>query len=157
MIAKIKKNDTVKVIAGVDAGKTGKVVSVNPDKNTATVEGVRVLKKHRKARNAQETSRIEEILGPVDMSNLMVVCPTCGKAVRTGVSIVEVDGKKTKVRVCKKCGAVIEKAAEKPAKKAAKKSVKAEAAEGEEKKAPTKKAPAKRAPKKAKPAEETEA
>ena len=170
MIAKIKKNDTVMVIAGEDAGKTGKVVSVNPEKHTATVEGVNIQKKHRKARSAQDTSRIEDILGPVDVSNLMLVCPTCGKAVRVGIKVVVgEDGKEKKVRVCKNkdCGAVVEPKAEaKAAKKATKKATKKDdAAEttAEVKKAPrktTRKAEAtaevKKAPRK-KAAETTEA
>ncbi len=141
MIAKIKKNDTVMVIAGEDAGKTGKVVSVNPAKGTATVEGVNIQKKHRKARSAQDTSRIEDILGPVNVSNLMLVCPTCGKAVRVGISVVTDEGKEKKVRICKKCGAVVEPKAEaKAAKKATKKAAKTADAEAtaEVKKAPRK-------------------
>jgi len=168
MMAKIKKNDTVMVIAGEDAGKTGKVVSVNPAKHTATVEGVNIQKKHRKARSAQDTSRIEDILGPVNVSNLMLVCPVCGKAVRVGISTVkDENGKEKKVRICKKCGAAVEpkaeaKAAKKATKKAAKTTETAEAT-AEVKKAPrktTRKAEAtaevKKAPRK-KAAETTEA
>ena len=132
MIAKIKKNDTVKVIAGEDAGKTGKVLTVNREKNVATVDGINSQKKLRKARNAQETSRIENMLGPVDLSNLMVVCPTCGKATRVGVKVVlDENGKEKKVRICKHkdeagnvCGALLDKAEVKAAKKTAKKATK---------------------------------
>ena len=167
---KVKKNDNVLVVTGKDAGKTGKVVSVNPAKGTATVEGVNIQKKHRKARSAQDTSRIEDILGPVNVSNLMLVCPVCGKAVRVGISTVKDEhGKEKKVRICKnkKCGAVVEpkaeaKAAKKATKKAAKTTETAEAT-AEVKKAPrktTKKAEAtaevKKAPRK-KAAETTEA
>lgn len=154
MIAKIKTNDTVKVLAGVDAGKTGKVVSVNRDKGTATVEGINVQKKHRKARTAQETSRIEDILGPVDLSNLMVVCPVCGKAVRVGILVQkDENGKDRKVRVCKKCGAVLDKTAEaKAAKKAVKKTTK-KADDAAEAKPEVKKAPKKAAKKPAEKAE----
>ena len=142
MIAKIKKNDTVKVIAGEDAGKTGKVLTVNREKNVATVDGINIQKKHRKARNAQETSRIENILGPVDLSNLMVVCPTCGKATRVGVKVVlDENGKEKKVRICKHkdeagnvCGALLDKAEGeapvKEAKKAPRKTAKKAADEG---------------------------
>lgn len=149
MIAKIKKNDTVKVIAGNDAGKTGKVIGINREKGTATVDGINIQKKHRKARSAQETSRIEDMLGPVDLSNLMVVCPTCGKAVRVGITVVkDENGKDKKVRVCKnkKCHAVIDKTAEA---KAAKKAVKKTAKAAEETAEPAKKAPRKTAAKKA--------
>ena len=79
-----------------------------------TVEGVRVQKKHEKARKANETSKIVEVPGAIDVSNVMVVCPGCGKATRVKHAVV--DGKK--VRVCA-CGAVLDKAFAKKAKAAA--------------------------------------
>ena len=110
----VKVNDNVLVIAGKDKGVQGKVLATSPKANTVTVEGVRILKKHQKARKANETSKIEEMPGPIDVSNVMVVCPACGKATRVYHSVV--DGKK--VRVCK-CGAVLDKAYSKKAAKAA--------------------------------------
>lgn len=110
----VKVNDNVLVIAGKDKGVQGKVLATSPKANTVTVEGVRILKKHQKARRANETSKIEEMPGPIDVSNVMVVCPACGKATRVYHSVV--DGKK--VRVCK-CGAVLDKAYSKKAAKAA--------------------------------------
>ena len=101
----VKLNDNVLVIAGKDKGKQGKVLATSPKANTVTVEGVRIQKKHEKARKANETSKIVEVPGPVDASNVMVVCPTCGKATKVKHAIV--DGKK--VRVCK-CGATLDKA-----------------------------------------------
>ena len=71
---------------------------------------MRVQKKHEKARKANETSKIVEVPGPIDASNVKVVCPTCGKAVRVKHAVV--DGKK--VRVCA-CGAVLDKAYSKKA------------------------------------------
>ena len=114
---KVKKNDTVLVLTGKDNGKTGKVLRALPGDNRVVVDGVNVQKKHKKARSAQETSGIVEQAGPIDASNVLVICPTCDKATR--VAHAEVDGKK--VRVCKKCGASLEAKAEakKPAKKAA--------------------------------------
>ena len=81
------------------------------------MEGVRIQKKHQKARKANETSKIVEQNGPIDASNVMVVCPVCGKATRVKHNVV--DGKK--VRVCGKadCGAVLDKAFSKKAVKAA--------------------------------------
>lgn len=111
----VKVNDNVLVIAGKDKGKQGKVLATSPKANTVTVEGVRVQKKHEKARKANETSKIVSAEGPIDASNVMVVCPVCGKATRVQHS--EVDGKK--VRVCKICGAVLDKAHAKKAAKAA--------------------------------------
>ena len=110
----VKVNDNVLVIAGKDKGVQGKVLATSPKANTVVVEGVRVQKKHEKARKANETSKIVEVPGPIDASNVMVVCPTCGKATRVKHSVV--DGKK--VRVCG-CGAVLDKAYSKKAAKAA--------------------------------------
>ena len=110
----VKVNDNVLVIAGKDKGVQGKVLATSPKANTVVVEGVRIQKKHEKARRANETSQIVEVPGPIDASNVMVVCPTCGKAVRVKHAVV--DGKK--VRVCA-CGAVLDKAYSKKASKAA--------------------------------------
>ena len=111
----VKINDNVLVIAGKDKGVQGKVLATSPKANTVTVEGVRVQKKQQKARRANETSKIVEIPGPIDVSNVKVVCPTCGKATRVKHAVV--DGKK--VRVCA-CGAVLDKAySKKVAEKAA--------------------------------------
>ncbi|MBQ8320272.1 MAG: 50S ribosomal protein L24 [Clostridia bacterium] len=110
----VKVNDNVLVIAGKDKGVQGKVLATSPKANTVTVEGVRIQKKHEKARKANETSKIESVPGPIDASNVMVVCPSCGKATRVKHAVV--DGKK--VRVCK-CGATLDKAYAKKAAKAA--------------------------------------
>ncbi len=110
----VKVNDNVLVIAGKDKGVQGKVLATSPKANTVVVEGVRIQKKHQKARKANETSKIVEIPGPIDASNVQVVCPTCGKATRVKHAVV--DGKK--VRVCA-CGAVLDKAYSKKAAKAA--------------------------------------
>ena len=106
----VKVNDNVLVIAGKDKGVQGKVLATSPKANTVVVEGVRIQKKHEKARKANETSKIVEAPGPIDASNVKVVCPTCGKA--TKVKHAVVDGKK--VRVCA-CGAVLDKAYSKTA------------------------------------------
>ena len=100
----VKINDNVLVIAGKDKGVQGKVLATSPKANTVTVEGVRIQKKHQRARKANETSEIVSKPGPIDASNVMVVCPTCGKATRVKHAVV--DGKK--VRVCK-CGATLDK------------------------------------------------
>ena len=69
----VKINDNVLVIAGKDKGKQGKVLATSPKANTVVVEGVRIQKKHEKARKANETSKIVETPGPVDASNVAVV------------------------------------------------------------------------------------
>ena len=126
----IKKGDTVLVIAGKDKDKRAKVLAVSPKSNRVIVEGVNIVSKCRKARTAQEKSQILKIEAPIDASNVMVVCPDCGKATRVAHN--EVNGKK--VRVCKKCGASLDKEFVKEVKKASKdKSPKPEPAVKEEK------------------------
>lgn len=112
----VKKGDTVLVIAGKDKDKRAKVLAVNPEKNKVIVEGVNVVSKCKKARTAQEKSEIIKIEAGIDASNVMVVCPECGKATRVAHAVV--DGKK--VRTCKKCNASLDKAFVKEAKKATK-------------------------------------
>ena len=101
---KVKKNDTVLVLTGKDAGKTAKVLVALPKDNKVIVDGVNVQKKHKKARSAQEVSSIQNQSGPVDASNVMVVCPVCNKATRVAY---KVEGDK-KARICKKCGAILD-------------------------------------------------
>ncbi len=113
---KVKKNDTVLVLTGKDAGKTAKVLVAIPKSGKVVVDGINVQKKHKKARTAQEVSAIQNQSGAIDASNVMVVCPVCNKATRVAY---KVEGDK-KVRLCKKCGAVLDGAKEaKEVKKAA--------------------------------------
>ncbi|MBP3630862.1 MAG: 50S ribosomal protein L24 [Clostridia bacterium] len=104
----VKTGDNVVVITGKDAGKQGRVLACYPDKNRIVVEGVNIISRHTKARSAQEAGGIIKREGTIDVSNVMLVCPTCGKPTRVKHS--EVDGKHT--RVCK-CGAVLDKKFEK--------------------------------------------
>ena len=118
---KVKKNDTVLVITGKDAGKTAKVLTALPKENRVIVDGVNIQKKHKKARSAQDVSSIQNQPGAIDASNVMVVCPTCGKATRVAYTI---EGDK-KARICKKCGAVLDASKEaKEVKKATKRKTK---------------------------------
>ncbi len=132
---KVKKNDTVLVITGKDAGKTAKVLVALPKDNKVVVDGINVQKKHKKARSAQEVSSIQNQSGAIDASNVMVVCPVCNKATRVAY---KVEGDK-KARICKKCGAVLDAGKEaKEVKKATKattkrKTKKETAAKAEEK------------------------
>ena len=102
----VKLNDNVVVITGKYAGKQGKVIATSPKSGTVVVEGINLHKKSKKARKANEVSQIVEIEAPIDVSNVMIMCPACGKAVRVKHSVGE-DGKKT--RVCAKCGASLDK------------------------------------------------
>lgn len=140
---KVKKNDNVLVLTGKDAGKTGKVLVALPKANRVVVDGVNLQKKHKKARSAQDVSKIETQNGAIDASNVMVICPKCNKATR--VSYKEEGDKK--VRVCKKCGAILDAGKEaKEVKKAAKKKAKAEVTEpATETQEPVKKTRAKKA------------
>jgi large subunit ribosomal protein L24 len=106
----IRKNDKVKILAGKDKGKSGKVLQVWPERNKASVEGLNLLIKHmRPKRQGQKGQRIE-FPAPVDASNLMVVCPRCGKASRIGQKQeTNEKGKKgKKLRICKKCQQLID-------------------------------------------------
>ena len=99
---KIKKGDTVKVIAGKDKDKEGKVISVDPKKNTVLVEGVNMIIKHTKPSMANQQGGIIHQEGPIDISNVMYVHK--GKATRVGFKM---DGDK-KVRFAKSTGDVID-------------------------------------------------
>jgi large subunit ribosomal protein L24 len=104
---KIAKNDTVMVIAGDYRyrGKTGKVLKVFPDSKRIIVEKVRFVKKHTRAMLQQgQQGGIVEKEGPVHVSNVMLVCPKCGKPTRLG-AVTLTDG--TKERVCKKCDEMV--------------------------------------------------
>lgn len=112
----IKKGDNVVVIAGKDKGKKGKVVETSPKSLKVVVEGVNVVSKHKKPRSAQDKGGIIKQTNPIDSSNVMVVCPNCDKVTR--VAHKDIEGKK--VRVCKKCGASLDKEHAKAVKKDAK-------------------------------------
>lgn len=115
----VKKGDNVLVITGKDKGKTGKVVEVFPKDNRVLVDGINIVTKHKKARTQNDKSEIIKKNAPVEASNVMVVCPVCGKATR--VAHQEINGKK--VRVCKKCSASLDKEFVKATKKEAKKNI----------------------------------
>ena len=119
----VKTGDTVVVITGKDAGKQGKVLSTSPKTGRITVAGVNMISRHQKARKAQEKSSIVKKEGTIDVSNVMVICPTCGKPTRIKHTTNE-EGKS--VRACK-CGAAIDKKFVKETKKAAKKTTEAKA------------------------------
>ena len=129
----IKKGDVVMIIAGKDKGKSGEVISVNPDSNRVIVNDANMVSKSVKPRSAQEKGGIIKQAGTIDVSNVMLVCPKCEKAVRVRHEMVEKDGKMVKVRICAKCGANLdEKAAKKTAKKVAKKTTKKATKKAEE-------------------------
>ena len=100
---KLRKGDTVKVLSGVDKGKTGEILEVMPKANKVVVKGVNIRKKHVKPRKQGEEGGIIPIECAIDSSKVNVVCSKCGKSTRVEYKV-END---KKVRICKKCGAII--------------------------------------------------
>ncbi len=96
---KIKKGDTVLIISGKDRKKKGKILQVFSKENRILVEGINLRKKHRKPRKSGEKGQIIQLPAPIDVSNVKLLCPKCGKATRVGYKL----GEKKKYRICKKC------------------------------------------------------
>jgi large subunit ribosomal protein L24 len=102
----IRHGDTVKVMSGRSRGKTGKVLSVNPVKRTVTVEHANIIKKHTRPNPSKNIKGgILDREGPIHVSNVMLVCPGCGKHARVGHTTLP-DG--TKVRTCRRCNTTFE-------------------------------------------------
>ena len=101
----VKKDDKVVVISGKDMGAQGQVIKTEPKSGRVVVSGVNMIKKHQKAQGQNKPAGIIEKEGTIDASNVMLICPKCGKATRVGRRVAE-DG--AKFRVCKKCGADID-------------------------------------------------
>jgi len=103
----LRKGDQVKVMAGPDAGRSGRVLSVNPLKNTVIVEHANIVKRHTRANpNKNVKGGIVEREATLHASNVQLVCPECGAQTRIGHKILG-DGRK--VRVCRKCEGVVDK------------------------------------------------
>ena len=106
-IVGIRKGDQVRVISGRDAGKTGRVLSINPKKNTVVVEHVGIVKRHTRANPGKNIKGgILEKEAGINISNVMVVCSSCGKHTRIGHNVLP-DG--SKVRICRRCDATLDK------------------------------------------------
>jgi len=101
---KLKKGDTVKVIAGREEGKAGKIMKVISDENRIIVEKLNLIKKHQRP-DGKGKGGVVEKEGPLQLSNVMFLCNKCDTGVRIGYKILD-DGKK--VRVCKKCGEILD-------------------------------------------------
>ncbi len=100
---KIKKGDTIKIITGKDRGKNGKVLKVFFKKNNLLIEGLNLYKKHVRPKRQGEKGEVVLLPRPIDVSNVMIVCSNCNKAVKT---VWRFDAGK-KIRICKKCNAPI--------------------------------------------------
>jgi large subunit ribosomal protein L24 len=109
---KIRRGDRVLVLTGVNRGDVARVIEVDPVKGMARVEGVRMVKKHQKPDRARgRQGGIVQMEAPISLSNLKLVCPSCGQPTRVGRTVLN-DGKI--VRVCKRkkpkeCGAIIDR------------------------------------------------
>jgi large subunit ribosomal protein L24 len=104
----LRRNDTVKVIAGKDKGKQGRVLSVDYKTGKALVEGVQMVKRHTRPNPAKQIKGgIAERESTIAISNLMIVCPTCGPS-RIGHKVDTAGGKARRTRICRKCGAPLE-------------------------------------------------
>jgi large subunit ribosomal protein L24 len=102
----IAKNDIVEVIAGNDRGKRGRVLKVLPASKRVIVEGVNFIHRHTRPRTQGDKGGIIEKEGPVDVSNVMLVCTKCDSGVRVRTKIL---ADRTKTRVCTQCGEMIER------------------------------------------------
>lgn len=102
----VKKDDMVKIIAGKEKGKTGKVLRVFPAKGRVVVESLNVVKRHTRPTQLNPEGGIIEKEAPLSLSNVMLVCGSCNEAARTGVRTLD-DGKKA--RYCKKCNEIVDK------------------------------------------------
>ena len=119
---KVRKGDVVRVLRGKDAGKQGRVVEALPRERRVVVENINIVKRHRRPRAIQNTTGmggaaiipggIIELPAPLPVSNVMVVCPTCGKPTRVGTIGKTIKDKTVRVRVCKQpgCGEEIDQA-----------------------------------------------
>jgi large subunit ribosomal protein L24 len=118
---KIRKGDLVQVLSGKDRGKQGRIIEADPKKRRVIVENLNVVKKHRRPRPMKDSSRmgqvqiqpggVVDLAAPIDVSNVMVVCPTCNRATRVGYEFRESKGRQVKVRVCRRadCGEVLDR------------------------------------------------
>jgi large subunit ribosomal protein L24 len=116
---KVKKGDVVRVLRGKDAGKEGRVVEALPKQGRVVVENINIVKRHRRPRAIQSTSGmggaamtpggIIDLPAPLPVSNVMVVCPVCGKPSRVGTIEKTVKDRTVRVRVCKQCGEEIDR------------------------------------------------
>jgi len=103
-MSKIRKNDAVKVLAGKDKGKTGKVLKIFPENNRAIVEGVNLIKKHVRRRRENEQGGVVEMENSINISNLAIICKGCNKPTRVNFNKLA-DGSKS--RFCNKCKEII--------------------------------------------------
>jgi len=96
---KVKKGDSILIIAGKDKGRTGKIMKALPKDNKILIEGINLKKKHVRPKREGEKGQVVEIPAVMDVSNVKLICPKCGKVTRVGY-LIEGD---QKFRICKQC------------------------------------------------------
>ncbi len=111
---KIKQGDLVQILAGKDRGKQGRILEARPREGRVLVENLNVMTRHTRPRPLRDSSRMGgtqmapggriEKAAPVDISNVMLVCPVCGAPTRVGMKLKEIKGEQVRVRVCKRDG-----------------------------------------------------
>ena len=111
---KIKKGDTVQILAGKDRGKQGRIIEARLRDGRVLVENLNVMTRHTRPRPLRDSNRMGgtqmtpggriEKAAPVDISNVMLVCPVCKLPTRVGIQTKEVKGETVRVRVCKRDG-----------------------------------------------------
>jgi large subunit ribosomal protein L24 len=118
---RIKKGDLVQILSGKDRGKQGKVLEARPKDGRVVVENLNIVKRHTKPRPIRDSSRmggttmepggVIDKPAPVNVSNVMIVCPSCDRPTRIGVVVKDVKGQKVKIRVCRRadCGQEIDR------------------------------------------------
>ncbi len=101
---KIKKGDTILIISGKDKGRTGKVFRALPKEGGILIEGINLKKKHVRPKKEGQKGQIIDVPAVLDVSNVKIICPKCGKAARVGYKIDPSAGSgQGKKRICKKC------------------------------------------------------
>jgi large subunit ribosomal protein L24 len=100
---KVKKGDTVEVLTGKDRGKKGKVMGTNPERRTALVERINLVKHFERRTRQDQPGGIIEREAPIAIAKLAVVCPKCNKPTRVGIRVTE----QSRQRVCKRCQEVL--------------------------------------------------
>ena len=101
---KLKKGDNIIVIAGKDKGRKGKIEKIFPKEGLVLLPGINVFKRHTKSRGEKQPGGIIDIIKPLPISNVALLCPKCGKPTRVGY---RVSKDETKSRICRKCQAII--------------------------------------------------
>ena len=97
---KLKKGDTIIVTIGKDKGHKGKIEQILPKTSRVVVAGINLVKRHLKRRDEKNPGGIVDLVRPIAISKVALVCPSCGKPTRVGWVV----AKNEKVRICKKCG-----------------------------------------------------